>query len=158
MPAKRRTKLPRSVSPALCRNTNDSRSSQPPSSTFCKQRNSCVDSQVSDTLGSGLGPSELRVNLRCGTTNHLSLRQGLPSATAHTGSGVLPSTNSSVAGSNLTTSGHVTPTQFDRVRSSRSSTPAKLPLTRSHNNRHNCRFLNQACQRIAHKLRLMIRC
>ena len=51
--------------------------------TFRKQRNSCVDSQLKATLGSGLGPSELGVNLRCGTTDRPSLRQGFPSATAH---------------------------------------------------------------------------
>ena len=134
-PAKRKPKLSRSVSPALCRNTNDGKSHRSPSSTFCKQRNSCVDSHVSATLGSGLGSPALSVPQRCGTSNRPSLRQGLPSVTARAGSRVLSSTGSGGAGSNLTTSGHVTPTQLDRVRSSHPSTAAKLPLNCSRKNR-----------------------
>ena len=129
-PAERKPKLSLSVSPALCRKTNDGRSHRPPSSTFFKQRNSCVDSQVSATLGSGPGPSALSVTMRCGTSNRPSLRQGLPSVTARAGSRVLSSTGSSGAGSNLTTSGHVTPTQLDSCLLYTSPSPRDLSTSR----------------------------
>lgn len=108
-------------SPAQCRIIDDGRSYRLPSASSRMQHTSCFDSQPGSVLGSGLGPPEVNIYLRCKKTNRPSLRQGLFSAIARTGGGAIHSTVLSVASLKLTTSDHVAPSQPDRVRSSRSS-------------------------------------